>query len=243
MPVAGPGERLWVLDVPYGTQVDGATWHPAVRTHLHVGRALPAHLEPYAPGPWTLGRFIENTLNPDSPDTRPGADRRARAAADPVRGGRRDRGARRGGRTGLPARRRAGRGQDDLRGPRGDGGGRPPRGAAGARRGRPARRDHHRPLVPHHHRARQRRTRVGGDHVGPAGQGRGPRLGRDHRRRGPRAAAYDDEAVEAVGADLRAREAARPRRRSSSRPPRRPATRRSSCPTSPRRTPRCWASR
>ncbi len=60
-----------MLDVPYGTQVDGATWHPAVRTHLYVGRALPAHLAPYAPGPHTLGRFIENTLNPDDPTPGP----------------------------------------------------------------------------------------------------------------------------------------------------------------------------
>ncbi|MCW1804342.1 helicase [Brachybacterium squillarum] len=67
LPFAGPGERLWVLDVPYGTQVEGATWHPAVKMHLHVGRTLPAHLAPYAPGPHTLGRFLENQLNPDSP--------------------------------------------------------------------------------------------------------------------------------------------------------------------------------
>src|SRR3954469_1217776 len=71
LPAAGPGERLWVLDVPYGTQVDGATWHPAVKTHLYVGRAVPAHLAPYAPGPHTLGRFIENTLNPGSPTSVP----------------------------------------------------------------------------------------------------------------------------------------------------------------------------
>ncbi|UEJ81829.1 helicase [Brachybacterium halotolerans subsp. kimchii] len=67
LPFVGPGERPWVLDVPYGTQVEGASWHPAVRMHLHVGRTLPAHLAPYAPGPHTLGRFLENTLNPDSP--------------------------------------------------------------------------------------------------------------------------------------------------------------------------------
>ncbi len=60
-----------MLDVPYGTQVDGATWHPAVATHLHVGSALPAHLAPYAPGPYTLGRFIENGLNPDDPTPDP----------------------------------------------------------------------------------------------------------------------------------------------------------------------------
>ena len=60
-----------MLDVPYGTQVDGASWHPAVKTHLYVGRALPAYLAPYAPGPYTLGRFIENTLNPDDPTPAP----------------------------------------------------------------------------------------------------------------------------------------------------------------------------
>ncbi|MER6975486.1 hypothetical protein ABT304_30800, partial [Nocardioides sp. NPDC000445] len=67
LPAVGPGERLWVLDVPYGTQVEGATWHPGVKTHLYVGHAVPAHLAPYAPGPYTLGRFIESTLNPDLP--------------------------------------------------------------------------------------------------------------------------------------------------------------------------------
>lgn len=71
LPVAEPGERVWVLDVPYGTQVDGATWHSAVKTHLFVGPVLPPHLAPYAPGPYTLGRFIENSLNPDRPMPHP----------------------------------------------------------------------------------------------------------------------------------------------------------------------------
>lgn len=60
-----------MLDVPYGTQVEGAAWHPTVKTHLYVGRELPAHLAPYAPGPYTLGRFVENGLNPDSPTPAP----------------------------------------------------------------------------------------------------------------------------------------------------------------------------
>ncbi|MDN6330107.1 MAG: helicase [Brachybacterium sp.] len=67
LPFVGPGERIWVLDVPYGTQVEGASWHPAVKMHLHVGRHLPEHLQPYAPGPHTLGRFLENQLNPSDP--------------------------------------------------------------------------------------------------------------------------------------------------------------------------------
>lgn len=62
-----------MLDVPYGTQVDGATWQPSIKTHVYVGRDLPAHLAPYAPGPYTLGRFIENTLNPDHPTPGPEA--------------------------------------------------------------------------------------------------------------------------------------------------------------------------
>ncbi len=60
-----------MLDVPYGTQVDGATWHSAVKNHLYVGCSLPAHLAPYSPGPYTLGRFVENTLNPDAPTPNP----------------------------------------------------------------------------------------------------------------------------------------------------------------------------
>ncbi|WP_245810198.1 hypothetical protein [Brachybacterium massiliense] len=67
LPFVGPGERTWVLDVPYGTQVEGASWHPAVKMHLFVGRHLPAHLAPYAPGPHTLGQFLENQLNPGDP--------------------------------------------------------------------------------------------------------------------------------------------------------------------------------
>jgi len=71
LPFVGPDERLWVLDVPYGTQVEGASWHPAVKMHLFVGRTLPDHLAPYAPGPHTLGRFLENQINPGEPAPNP----------------------------------------------------------------------------------------------------------------------------------------------------------------------------
>src|SRR5699024_12662961 len=67
LPFVGPGERLWILDVPYGTQVEGASWHPAVKMHVHVGRTLPAHLAPYSPGPHTLVPFLEHLHNPGSP--------------------------------------------------------------------------------------------------------------------------------------------------------------------------------
>lgn len=61
--------------MPYGTQVDGASWHPAVKAHLYVGRDLPDHLRPYQPGPHTLGRFLDGTLNPDDPLPVPAASK------------------------------------------------------------------------------------------------------------------------------------------------------------------------
>src|SRR5699024_3433 len=71
LPFVGPGERLWVLDVPYGTQVEGASWHPAVSMHLHVGRAVPAHRAPYARVPHTLRRFLTYHLYPREPYQHP----------------------------------------------------------------------------------------------------------------------------------------------------------------------------
>ncbi len=53
-----------MLDIPYGTQVTGARWHTTLKTHLYVGAQLPEPMAAYSPRPYTLGRFIENTLNP-----------------------------------------------------------------------------------------------------------------------------------------------------------------------------------
>ena len=66
LPFVGPGERLWILDVPYGSTVEGASWHPAVKMHVCVARELPAHLAAYHPRAHTLGRFLENLHN-DTP--------------------------------------------------------------------------------------------------------------------------------------------------------------------------------
>lgn len=67
LPFVGPGERLWILDVPYGTTVEGATWHSAVKMHVYVGRSLPPHLAPYHPRAHTLGRFLEDLHNDGPP--------------------------------------------------------------------------------------------------------------------------------------------------------------------------------
>ncbi|GGO91506.1 helicase [Nocardioides phosphati] len=67
LPFVGPGERLWILDVPYGTTVEGASWHSAVKMHVYVGRSLPAHLAAYHPRAHTLGRFLEDLHNEGDP--------------------------------------------------------------------------------------------------------------------------------------------------------------------------------
>ena len=105
------------------------------------------------------------------------------------------------------------------------------------------RRSNDRPLVPHDRGAGQRRPGVGRDHVGPPRQGDGPRLGRDHRGRGPRPAAYQRRSDEAVGPDTRARQAPRPGavRHRDHRDARAHAA--GGCPTSARPTRRCSASR
>lgn len=63
LPVAGPGERIWVLDVPFRTPAPGARWYPKMRAHAYVGDALPAELGPFATKPYTYQRWLEDDLN------------------------------------------------------------------------------------------------------------------------------------------------------------------------------------
>ncbi|TKJ22812.1 helicase [Blastococcus sp. CCUG 61487] len=63
LPVAGPGERVWVLAVPFRAPAPGAVWHPALQAHVWVGRELPAELAPYDPPAYSLERFLEDELN------------------------------------------------------------------------------------------------------------------------------------------------------------------------------------
>jgi hypothetical protein len=63
LPVAGPGERVWVLAVPFRAPAPGAQWHPGLQAHVWVGADLPAELAPYDPPPYSLERFLEDELN------------------------------------------------------------------------------------------------------------------------------------------------------------------------------------
>src|SRR5687768_16528018 len=45
-PVAGPGERVWVLAVPFRAPAPGAVWHAVLQAHVWVGAELPPELAP-----------------------------------------------------------------------------------------------------------------------------------------------------------------------------------------------------
>jgi hypothetical protein len=61
--VAGPGERVWVLAVPFRAPAPGAVWHAGLQAHVWIGRELPPELAPYDPPPYTFERFLEDELN------------------------------------------------------------------------------------------------------------------------------------------------------------------------------------
>ena len=61
--MAGPGERVWVLAVPFRAPAPGAQWHPGLQAHVWVGARLPRELAPYESTPYSLERFLEDELN------------------------------------------------------------------------------------------------------------------------------------------------------------------------------------
>ncbi|MCZ2858853.1 helicase [Blastococcus sp. VKM Ac-2987] len=63
LPTAAPGERVWVLSVPFRAPAPGAVWHAGLQAHVWVGRALPPELAPYDPPAYSLERFLEDELN------------------------------------------------------------------------------------------------------------------------------------------------------------------------------------
>jgi hypothetical protein len=74
LPAAGPGERVWVLAVPFRAPAPGAQWHKALQAHVWVGRSLPGELAPYESAPYSLERFLEDELNTEPrrvPEGRP----------------------------------------------------------------------------------------------------------------------------------------------------------------------------
>ena len=117
LPTAGPGERVWVLAVPFRAPAPGAVWHAGLQAHVWVGAELPPELAPYDPPPYTLRAVPRGRAEREAAAA---ADGPADDAARPAVGRRRRRRRpRRRGRPGLPARRRPRRRQDRHRDPGG----------------------------------------------------------------------------------------------------------------------------
>jgi hypothetical protein len=82
-----PGERVWVLAVPFRAPAPGASWHPGLQAHVFVGAALPPELAGYAAAPYSYERFVEDDLNPQprpvpaGPVMQPRAEQHTGAAA------------------------------------------------------------------------------------------------------------------------------------------------------------------
>ncbi|WP_234991842.1 hypothetical protein [Brachybacterium nesterenkovii] len=186
----------------------GGVLAPGGEEHLFAGRALPEHLAPYAPGPHTLGQFLENQLNPDDPAPIPAPAENLEPrlnqyeaadaiAADAAAGGRQFLLADEPGVGKTISAVLGASAVGDLR---------------GAQRvlvvaDRPA-------AITIGHWCRTI-TALGDSGLEwvvitwePPRKGHGARLGRDHRGRGPCAAAHHHEAVEAVGEDLGAQHTA-----------------------------------
>jgi len=70
LPTAGPGERVWVLAVPFRAPAPGAVWHAGLQATVWVGPELPPELAVYDPPPYSLERFLEDELN-DKPRALP----------------------------------------------------------------------------------------------------------------------------------------------------------------------------
>lgn len=64
LPTLEPGQRYWILDVPFDQRgIPGVQWYRQINANLWVGPTLPEHLRPYRSRPHTLERFRENQLN------------------------------------------------------------------------------------------------------------------------------------------------------------------------------------
>jgi len=87
-PAPGPGERVWVLAVPFRAPAPGAQWRPDLQAHVWVGATLPPELRPYESAPYTFERFLEDELNAEPrpvPPARPLTPREEQwAGADAV---------------------------------------------------------------------------------------------------------------------------------------------------------------
>ncbi|WP_238556253.1 DEAD/DEAH box helicase family protein [Dietzia sp. UCD-THP] len=67
VPSISPGQRVWLLELPWGGlgggMPAGVTYYKSLTAHAYVGTALPSALEPYASKPYSYLRWREDELN------------------------------------------------------------------------------------------------------------------------------------------------------------------------------------
>lgn len=62
VPEALPGQRIFLLEVPYGMTAEGARWVPQWKSWTWVGARLPDHLKPFASKPFSFQRWLQDEL-------------------------------------------------------------------------------------------------------------------------------------------------------------------------------------
>lgn len=79
LPKAGPGERVFLLDVPYEMRQTaawaGAKWNPTTKQHVFVGKELPEGLVPFAPEAYSWAAWQDANVNKNFPSEPPAPDR------------------------------------------------------------------------------------------------------------------------------------------------------------------------
>lgn len=67
LPTRAPGERVWLLELPWGgidgSLPPGTRYYKALKAHAYAGASLPAILAPYASKPYSYQRWLEDDIN------------------------------------------------------------------------------------------------------------------------------------------------------------------------------------
>ena len=67
MPIIPAGQRIWLLELPWGGldggKPSGVTYYKALKSHAYVGDHLPENLAAYACKPYSYLRWVEDELN------------------------------------------------------------------------------------------------------------------------------------------------------------------------------------
>lgn len=66
MPTPKPGERIWLVHLPFGMSDKAATYRKDLKRHIVVAPQLPEHLQPYAALPYSYEAWVQDQLNKEA---------------------------------------------------------------------------------------------------------------------------------------------------------------------------------